>query len=154
MSTGGCLAGRTAVVTGSASGIGRATALRLAQAGANLIVSACKSKDAANALAQELRGLSVEATVLMVDLADPAATRTFIEQAWAWQRGVDIWVNNAGGSPLQVPLTELPIDEWNATLALNLADHAYLLETGNVVRSGESSIIRDDENVRRVYLGY
>jgi len=33
---------------------------------------------------------------------------------------LDIWVNNAGGSPLQVPLTELPLDEWNATLALNL----------------------------------
>jgi len=44
--------------------------------------------------------------------------------------------------------------EQNANIALNLADHAYLLETGNVVMSGESSIIRDDENVRRVYLGY
>jgi branched-chain amino acid transport system ATP-binding protein len=44
--------------------------------------------------------------------------------------------------------------EQNANIALNLADHAYLLETGSVVMSGESSIIRDDENVRRIYLGY
>ncbi|MGZ0187038.1 MAG: ABC transporter ATP-binding protein [Alphaproteobacteria bacterium] len=44
--------------------------------------------------------------------------------------------------------------EQNANIALNLADHAYLLETGNVVMSGESSILRDDENIRRVYLGY
>ncbi len=111
MSTGGCLAGRTAVVTGSASGIGRATALRLARAGANVIVSACKSKDAANELAQELRGLSVEATVLMVDLADPAATRTFIEQAWAWQRGVDIWVNNAGVDVLTGEVATLTFEQ-------------------------------------------
>tara|TARA_R110002096_G_scaffold412352_2_gene612809 strand:- start:37 stop:747 length:711 start_codon:yes stop_codon:yes gene_type:complete len=44
--------------------------------------------------------------------------------------------------------------EQNANIALNLADHAYLLETGTVVMSGESQIIRDDENVRRSYLGY
>ena len=44
--------------------------------------------------------------------------------------------------------------EQNASLALNLADHAYLLETGNVVMSGESSVIKNDEGVRRSYLGY
>jgi len=44
--------------------------------------------------------------------------------------------------------------EQNANIALNLADHAYLLETGSVVMGGESHVIRDDENVRRVYLGY
>jgi branched-chain amino acid transport system ATP-binding protein len=37
---------------------------------------------------------------------------------------------------------------------LDLADHAYLLETGTVVIAGESHVIRDDENVRRSYLGY
>jgi len=44
--------------------------------------------------------------------------------------------------------------EQNATLALNLADHAYLLETGNVVISGTSYEIAADETVRRSYLGY
>jgi branched-chain amino acid transport system ATP-binding protein len=44
--------------------------------------------------------------------------------------------------------------EQNATLALNLADHAYLLETGNVVISGTSDEIAADETVRRSYLGY
>jgi branched-chain amino acid transport system ATP-binding protein len=44
--------------------------------------------------------------------------------------------------------------EQNANIALNLADQAYLLETGNVVMSGESEILRNDENVRKVYLGY
>jgi len=44
--------------------------------------------------------------------------------------------------------------EQNAALALKLADHAYLLETGRVVMSGPSATIRDDESVRRSYLGY
>ena len=50
--------------------------------------------------------------------------------------------------------TSMLLVEQNANIALNLADHAYLLETGHVVMAGESHVIRDDENVRRVYLGY
>ncbi|MFZ9015182.1 MAG: ABC transporter ATP-binding protein [Alphaproteobacteria bacterium] len=44
--------------------------------------------------------------------------------------------------------------EQNANIALNLADQAYLLETGHVVMSGESEVLRNDKNVRKVYLGY
>jgi branched-chain amino acid transport system ATP-binding protein len=44
--------------------------------------------------------------------------------------------------------------EQNAALALQLADHAYLLETGRVVVSGPAAAVRDDESVRRSYLGY
>jgi branched-chain amino acid transport system ATP-binding protein len=44
--------------------------------------------------------------------------------------------------------------EQNATLALELADHAYLLETGSIVMSGPSAVISSDESIRRAYLGY
>ena len=44
--------------------------------------------------------------------------------------------------------------EQNASLALKLADQAYLLETGRVVISGSAESIRNDESVRRSYLGY
>lgn len=44
--------------------------------------------------------------------------------------------------------------EQNAALALDLADHAYVLETGKVVMSGPSSVVKDDENIRKSYLGY
>ncbi len=44
--------------------------------------------------------------------------------------------------------------EQNAALALDLASHAYVLETGKVVMSGPSSIVKNDENVRKSYLGY
>jgi branched-chain amino acid transport system ATP-binding protein len=44
--------------------------------------------------------------------------------------------------------------EQNAALALDLADHAYVLETGRVVMSGPSSVVKNDENIRKSYLGY
>ena len=44
--------------------------------------------------------------------------------------------------------------EQNAALALDLADHAYVLETGKVVMSGPSAVVKNDENVRKSYLGY
>ena len=50
--------------------------------------------------------------------------------------------------------TSMLLVEQNAALALKLADHAYLLETGRVVISGEAEAIRNDESVRRSYLGY
>jgi branched-chain amino acid transport system ATP-binding protein len=44
--------------------------------------------------------------------------------------------------------------EQNAALALELADHAYVLETGRVVMSGKSSAVKSDEAIRKSYLGY
>lgn len=50
--------------------------------------------------------------------------------------------------------TSMLLVEQNASLALAFADHAYLLETGKVVMGGESELLRNDENIRRIYLGY
>ena len=44
--------------------------------------------------------------------------------------------------------------EQNAALALELADHAYVLETGRVVMSGKASVVKSDEAIRKSYLGY
>ena len=44
--------------------------------------------------------------------------------------------------------------EQNASLALNLADHAYLMETGNMVMSGPAAELRQNDAIRRAYLGY
>lgn len=50
--------------------------------------------------------------------------------------------------------TSMLVVEQNASLALELADHAYLIETGSIVMAGESSVISEDESVRASYLGY
>lgn len=94
------LSGLTAVVTGSSSGIGRAIARELAQAGVACLVHAKKSQRAADEVASELRAAGVESQVLLADVADPANHAPFVDEAWNWRGGVDIWVNNAGADVL------------------------------------------------------
>ncbi len=94
------LAGKTAVVTGSAQGIGRAIALRLAAAGANVLVHARASRDAAAAVAEQVRAAAVESHVIFCDLADAATHPKLVDDAWKWHDRVDLWVNNAGADVL------------------------------------------------------
>ena len=94
------LAGKTAVVTGSSSGIGRAIALELASAGANVVVHARTSRDAAEGVADAIRQQGRDACVLLADIDDLADCRSLVEDAWTWRDGVGIWINNAGADVL------------------------------------------------------
>ncbi|MBI3838773.1 MAG: SDR family oxidoreductase [Planctomycetia bacterium] len=97
------LAGMTAVITGSSSGIGRAIALELASAGAHCLIHARGSRSAAEEVAGLVRGRDVEAHAVLCDLSDPAAHQELVERAWNWRERVDIWVNNAGADVLTGP---------------------------------------------------
>jgi len=88
------------VVTGSSRGIGRAIALELAGAGADVLVHARGSRQAAEATADEVRALGREAEVVLADLADPERHERLVDGAWNWRPGVDVWVNNAGADVL------------------------------------------------------
>ncbi|HVX10734.1 MAG TPA: SDR family oxidoreductase [Pirellulales bacterium] len=94
------LAGKNALVTGSSSGIGRAMGLALAAAGANVLVHARRSREAAEVVAGEVRELGRAADVMLCDLADRATHEPLVERAWAWRGGIDIWINNAGADVL------------------------------------------------------
>ncbi|MBI2825579.1 MAG: SDR family oxidoreductase [Planctomycetia bacterium] len=94
------LAGLTAVVTGSSSGIGRAIALELGRAGAAVLVHARRSQAAAEAVAAELERIPAEATVTLADLSDERAAADLVDRAWAWRGRVDVWINNAGADTL------------------------------------------------------
>jgi 3-oxoacyl-[acyl-carrier protein] reductase len=88
---------RTAVVTGSSSGIGRAIALELAAAGADVVVHCCVSLQQAEQVAEMIRNLGRRAAVIAADLGDVAACERFAEQCWECDLGPPaIWVNNAG----------------------------------------------------------
>lgn len=90
------LAGRLAVVTGSSSGIGRAIALELAAAGADVVVHCRRRREAAQRTADEIRATGRRAFVLEADLADPDARQRLVEEAERQAGPVDVWVNNAG----------------------------------------------------------
>jgi 3-oxoacyl-[acyl-carrier protein] reductase len=90
------LAGKVAVVTGASSGIGRAMALELAAAGADVVVHARRSQRAAEAVADAVRDLGRRSLVVLADLAERDNHASLADQAWQWSGGVDIWINNAG----------------------------------------------------------
>ena len=89
------LEGQWALVTGSSSGIGRAIALELASAGANVIVHGFRKRKAAEQLAEQIRELGVSSRALLCDLSQPDDRLALVEQAWQIAP-LDIWVNNAG----------------------------------------------------------
>ena len=122
------LTGQTAVVTGSSSGIGRAIALELAAAGADVVVHARDSRQAAEEVAEQIRLQGRQANIALCDLADEESHDSLVEQAWAWRGHVDIWINNAGADVLtgeaahrtfEQKLAELWRVDVNATLRLS-----------------------------------
>ncbi len=94
------LDGKTAVVTGSSSGIGRAIALELAAAGAAVVIHGRKRTDAAEQVAEQIKAQGGQSTVILADLADPSTHQTLVDQAWNWRDGVQLWINNAGSDVL------------------------------------------------------
>ena len=112
------LAGRRAVVTGAAQGLGKAIAARLAEAGADLLLIDL-NEDAARAAAVELAdryGVRVAST--HADVTDAASVAAAADLAVAELGGIDVWVNNAGIFP-NAPVTMMPDEMWDATFAVN-----------------------------------
>lgn len=94
------LQGARAVVTGSSSGIGRAVALELAAAGADVLIHARANRAGAEEVADRVRGLGRRSAVIVCDLADPAAHENLVSAAWEGLGDVEIWINNAGADVL------------------------------------------------------
>ena len=104
------LRGLRAAVLGATSGIGRAVAIALAEAGADVIVHGRTSARAAEDLASDLGSRGVRSQVLMADLADRAAGNRLVERAWGVWNGLDAWLQIAGADTLTGPNTHLSFD--------------------------------------------
>ncbi len=110
------LQGKTAVVTGSSGGIGRAIALELASAGADVVVHARARREAAEETAGQIRARGRRAHVLLADLADAGRHQPLVEEAWQWSGRVDVWVNNAGADVLTGAAAQWTFEEKLARL--------------------------------------
>jgi len=111
------LEGRIALVTGASRGIGRAIALELAEAGADLVINA-RGSAALDAVAAEIRARGRDVEAVPADVATEAGVRLVVERAVARFGRVDVLVNNAGkGSPKR--LLDLTEEDWHASFELN-----------------------------------
>lgn len=90
------LTGKRALITGASRGLGKAIALQLARAGADVAITWEKSADKAHAVAEEIRTLGRNGVAIQADSGNPQAIRTAVAQAVEQLGGLDILVNNAG----------------------------------------------------------
>jgi 3-hydroxybutyrate dehydrogenase len=120
------LEGRSAIVTGSTSGIGLGIARSLAEAGAAVMLNGLGNPEEIETVRADLAARNdVDVAFDMADMTDPQAIRLMAERATLRFGQVDIVVNNAGIQHV-APIAEFPEEKWNAVLAINLSSAFHL----------------------------
>jgi len=116
----GALSGRSALITGAGSGIGRETALRMAEAGAHVVV--CERDEAAgNATVEQIAASGGRGLLVVADVSDDVAMQSAVDKTLRDTGGLHILFNNAGifpdadGSPVDTPM-----DVWHQVIDVNL----------------------------------
>jgi len=133
------LKGKTAVVTGSNSGIGLGVVRELARAGADVVLNSFTDRDEDHALADGIsREFGVAARYLPADMSNAADCRNLIERAGA----CDILVNNAGIQHVS-PIEDFPADKWDAIIAINMSSafHTTAAALPRMRRAGWGRIV-------------
>ncbi len=118
------LVGQSAVVTGVSKGIGRATAVALARAGANIVGVYHRDHDGAALVKSQIEAEGREAVVIAGDTGDPALAPMLAGEALDRWGSLDIWVNNAARLMVK-PLVETTDEDWHGLLAANLHGYFY-----------------------------
>ena len=128
-----------AVVTGAGRGIGEGIATDFARAGAKVVVAARRTNEI-EAVAAKIKAAGGEAIAVTTDVTDDEAIDNLARSAVDTFGKLTIWVNNAGGSPMRMPIRELPREEWDRTIALNLTSiyvgsvtAAKYMEKGSII---------------------
>src|SRR3954454_23751553 len=108
-----------AIITGSDSGIGKATAVALARDGYDIGVTWHEDEDGAQATADEVRATGRRAEVRRLDLSDATNGPTAVEELADALGGLDVLVNNSG-TGTDTPVLELRLDDWRHVLEVDL----------------------------------
>ena len=113
------MTGHVAVITGGGRGIGEGIARAFAESGAAVVVAARRTNEMEQ-VAADICGAGGRAIAITTDVTDDDAVDALARAAIDEFGSLTVWVNNAGGSPMRMPLKDLPREEWDRTIALNL----------------------------------
>src|SRR5260370_2983991 len=113
------LQGKIALVTGAQQGIGRAMAVGLARAGADVGINSLDDRPAVERVVEEDRAAGRRAVVVQADVGRPAETQAMVARVAGELGGLDVLVNNAGVFP-RVPFLEMRESDWDLVLDVNL----------------------------------
>jgi NAD(P)-dependent dehydrogenase (short-subunit alcohol dehydrogenase family) len=145
----GILDGKVAVITGAATGIGRASALAFARAGARVVLTDVREDELGRA-AEAVHGAGAEVAALSADLASPDACATVIDQAVRMWNRLDVLFNNAGVGTMVVGGTveTITLEHWDLALDVNVRA-MYLLSRAAVpvMRTGGGGAIVNTSSV-------
>ena len=132
---------RVAIVTGSGTGIGRATAQVLAQHGADVVLAA-RRVELLEETATSIRGLGRRALVIPTDVTDPEACERLVATTMEEYGHLDVLVNNAGGSINKAP-EHWTVAEWNQIVNLNLSSVWFMARAAAVpmLEQGRGTIV-------------
>lgn len=133
---------KIALVTGGSRGIGRATALRFAEEGCKVAICA-RGQEGLDRALEEIRTHGVEAFGLAADVAKPGATERFVNEAAEAFGGIDILVNNVGGTAGSRDLLTSTDADWRETFDLNLfhAVRATRSAVPHMEKRGKGSVV-------------
>ncbi len=111
--------GRIALVTGGSRGIGRATAIALGRAGANVAINFLTQEDAANEVALEIKNIGCNASIFQGDVSQSLEVDRMVAEISGKLGPIDILVNNAGQAR-RLSIDEVTEDDWDQTMSINL----------------------------------
>jgi gluconate 5-dehydrogenase len=156
------LSGRWALVTGGGRGLGRAIALGLAEAGADLIL-ASRKRENCEAVAREIEALGRRALVFSVDLGDSASVAAFAADALAAVPRIHVLVNNSALAWV-APTLEYPLEAWDKTFQVNVRGPWQLTQRiaarmaeqggGSIVEVSSANSYQGDHERRQAIVAY
>ena len=114
------LKGKTALITGSTSGIGLGIATAMAKQGAHIVLNGLGEKSAIDKIIADIKAMDVDAIYDPADMTKPEQITAMVDNAAKKFGSLDIIVNNAGIQFVS-PIEEFPVDKWNAIIAINLS---------------------------------
>jgi NAD(P)-dependent dehydrogenase (short-subunit alcohol dehydrogenase family) len=148
------LDGQRLFITGGSRGLGREMAIAIAKAGADVIIAA-RPSDSLEQTANDIRALGRKAWTTPADICDPHSAEDACKRALEEIGPIDILINNVGGRRVNIPTEEMPLDQWQSLMDLNLTSTFVCSKTigGAMIKRGKGGRIINIASINAIVPG-